>query len=75
MNVLVDTKNNTYLTSYGLSLLKSMPYSDLQISINESAVIEPTTSRSRKILNMSTELSQFEDEDRKLLIIFASLFN
>ncbi len=52
-----------------------MPYSDLQISINESAVIEPTTSRSRKILNMSTELSQFEDEDRKLLIIFASLFN
>ncbi|CAF4211330.1 unnamed protein product, partial [Rotaria magnacalcarata] len=51
--VLVDTKNGTYLTPHGLSVLRQKRYSDLKIVINEESVVEPSKESYRKLFDPS----------------------
>ncbi len=46
---LVDTKNTTYLSPYGISILEQKPYNDLKIIVNKNAIIQPSKERYRKL--------------------------
>ena len=67
--IIVDTKNNTYLTPYALSIFRSKPYIDLDIIVNEHAVIEPTTSYHRKLFKTLTEINEVDEENCKSTIL------
>lgn len=74
-NFLVDTKNSTYLSPYGMSILKEKPYSDLQISINENDIIEPKSDHSRKLFTASRDNDSDERENGncKSFLIFHTM--
>ncbi|CAF2053053.1 unnamed protein product [Rotaria magnacalcarata] len=58
----VDTRNNTYVTPYGLSIFKAKPYANLEIIVNENDIIYPSTSNHRKLFSASTQITQLDDE-------------
>ena len=68
-SIIVDTKNNTYVTPYALSIFRSKPYIDLDIIVNEHAVIESTTFYHRKVFKMLTEINEVDKENCKLTIL------
>ena len=43
--ILVDTKNSTYLSPYGMSILEQKPYSDFKITVNKDAIVQPLKER------------------------------
>ncbi|CAF3723793.1 unnamed protein product [Rotaria sp. Silwood1] len=47
----IDTKNTTYLTSHGMSILEEKPYNNLKIDVNKDAIIQPTSERFRELPN------------------------
>ncbi|CAF0822804.1 unnamed protein product [Rotaria sordida] len=47
----IDTKNTTYLTSHGMSILEEKPYNDLKIDVNKDAIIQPTSERCHELPN------------------------
>ncbi|CAF4497094.1 unnamed protein product [Rotaria magnacalcarata] len=59
---MIDTRNNTYVTPYGLSIFKVKPYANLEIIVNENDIIDPSTSNHRKLFSASTQITQLDDE-------------
>ncbi|CAF2139182.1 unnamed protein product [Rotaria magnacalcarata] len=57
----IDTKNGTYITSYGMSILKQKPYSDFGIVINENNVMEPVKERCRKFVDCSRAIEPVDN--------------
>ncbi|CAF3856692.1 unnamed protein product [Rotaria sordida] len=63
----VDTQNNTYLTPYGHSIFQRKPYSNLDIEVDESAVIQPTKNRCHRLFDMSSDRRTSEIETSSLM--------
>ena len=51
---LVDTKNSTYLTSHGMSILREKPYIDLKIVVNVDRIVQPNKERYRKLSDVES---------------------
>jgi hypothetical protein len=66
---LVDTQNATYLTPYGHSILQKS-YSNLNVKINESAIIQPTKNHCRRFFNLLNDHHSSDEENCKSIHIF-----
>ena len=63
MITVVDTANTSYLTAYGLSILRNEPYHDIAIKIQENSIVEPAPSH-RRFTNSSKECSELGKSGR-----------
>jgi hypothetical protein len=69
-NFLVDTKNDTYLTPYGLSILDEKPYKDLNILVNKNGIIQPKKEHTRKLFDLPRDNNPVEKENCKYKSFF-----
>ncbi|UJR17415.1 hypothetical protein I4U23_004310 [Adineta vaga] len=49
----IDTRNTTYLSPYGVSILEQKPYNDFKIIVNKDAIVQPSKERYRKLTDAS----------------------
>lgn len=71
--LLVDTKNGTYLTGHGLSIITNSPYNEIKIVINESNIIEPAKERCKKFFESSkTNESDKQIQDSEYITLIRS---
>ncbi|CAF4993784.1 unnamed protein product, partial [Rotaria sp. Silwood1] len=59
----IDTKNNTYLTPHGMSILKQKPYNDLEIVINENAIMQPAKERYHELADLTNDSHSVDKEN------------
>ncbi|CAF5030873.1 unnamed protein product, partial [Rotaria sp. Silwood1] len=62
-NKTIDTKNSTYLTPHGMSILKQKPYNDLKIMVNEDNIVQPAKERYRQLFDSPHDNHRVDKEN------------
>ncbi|CAF1037821.1 unnamed protein product [Adineta ricciae] len=62
----IDTQNATYLTPYGQSILKQV-YSNHNVKINESAIMQPVKQHCRRLFNAGNDQHDSDEENLSTL--------
>lgn len=70
---LVDTKNTTYLSPYGMSLLEQKPYSDLKVIVDKNAIIQPSKERYHE-LSDGVDVTDADKENGKNTYVFMAFY-
>ncbi|CAF1414850.1 unnamed protein product, partial [Adineta ricciae] len=68
----IDTKNTTYLSPYGVSILEQKPYNDFQIILNKDAIVQPLKERHRKLTDASGVTQNGDKENLTCEVINSS---